>query len=714
MSTVERGFSSRLEEGRGRQRGIESHHLERLAIVYIRQSTPHQVRENRESTALQYQLVDRAVELGWQRDRVLVIDGDLGQSGSSAEHRLGFQRLMSEVSLNHVGLVLGIEMSRFARSCKDWYQLLEVCALFRTLLADQDREYDPGEYSDRLLLGLSGIMSEAELHILRMRMDRGRRNKAARGELLSHVPIGYVRSPSGEVALDPDEQARSVVRLVFEKFEELGSGRQLVRYLLGHGILLPVRPCYGPNRGQLEWHRPSSPTLYGMLRHPGYAGAYSFGRSQVDPRRKKAGRPGTGQVRVPMEQWQTLVREKWPAYIRWEQFLANQQRLQANRASFDTPGAPREGACLLGGLVRCGKCGWRMYVDYKKAGRYICEHDAAGAGRCLGQNLGATVVDELVSRQILVAVEPAAIELSLQAEDDCHKEYQRLSTQWKHQLERARYNTERARRQYDAVEPENRLVTRALEGAWEQAILEEQKIKEDATRFEREWSGGVSEGDRELIRTLSSNIPELWNSPQMSNQDRQLVVRQLVDKVVVTVQNDSEIVDVAILWAGGFASQHQIVRPVGSYEQLRDFNPLLLRLRELRVAGNTNNEIADILNKEGFRTPKCHHKFDASRVQGLASRCGVARPYPAGPLAENEWSISHLARRLGIPFSTLRNWCYKGWIRIRGKSTKGNCLVLWADQEEIDRLCRLRDHPHPAPNRPYPSELVMPKTAPEK
>ncbi len=267
---------------------IRPHHLDRLAVVYVRQSSPQQVLNHRESAALQYGLARRAADLGWPAERVLVIDEDQGLSGRSAADRLGFQRLLAEVGLNHVGLVLGIEMSRLARSCKDWHQLLELCALFGTLLADQDGLYDPAHPNDRLLLGLKGTMSEAELHLLKGRMEQGRRNKARRGELVTQVPSGYVRLPGGEVALDPDEQVQAVVRLLFRKFEELGSAKALLRYLVHQQIRLPIRPHRGPNRGQLEWHRPCGTTVWGLLHNPIYAGAYAYGRRVAGPGR---GRP---------------------------------------------------------------------------------------------------------------------------------------------------------------------------------------------------------------------------------------------------------------------------------------------------------------------------------------------------------------------------------------------------------------------------------------
>src|SRR4051812_39909245 len=320
---------------------VKPWHLDRRAVVYVRQSTPQQVHDHQESTARQYALVDRAVALGWPREQVLVIDDDLGKSGESAEGRPGFQRLLAEVALDHVGLILGLEMSRLARSCKDWHQLLELCARFRTLLADADGTYDPTDYNDRLLLGLKGTMSEAELHILKERMYQGKLNKARRGELLGVPPIGYVRTPAGEWVIDPDEQVQATVRLIFDEFDRQATLHGLLRYLVHHQIRIPVRPTYGPNRGELEWRRPNRATLLNLLHHPTYAGAYRFGHRPIDPRRKVPGRPNTGKLIRRPEECLVLIRDRLPAYITWDRFGANQERLDANQTRPDRPGAPR-------------------------------------------------------------------------------------------------------------------------------------------------------------------------------------------------------------------------------------------------------------------------------------------------------------------------------------------------------------------------------------
>jgi DNA invertase Pin-like site-specific DNA recombinase len=435
-------------------------HLDRWAFIYIRQSDPQQVVKHPESTARQYALVDHAVALGWPRERVKVIDEDQGKSGESAEQRLGFHYLLAEVALDHAGLILSTEVSRPARCCKDWYQLLEQCARFHTLLGDGDGLYDPTDYHDRLLLGLKGMMSEAELHVLKERMYKAKLLKESRGELFELPPIGYVKLPCGAFAIDPDEQVQAVVRLIFDQFDLQGTVHGLLRYLVHHKIQIPVRSHRRVNQGQLEWHRPNRPTLLKLLHHPIYAGAYRRGHRAIDPRKKKPGCRHSGKQFLPPEQCRVLLRDRLPAYISWERFEANQRRLAANSTKPDAPGAPRQGAALLPGLLYCGRCGRRMQVHY--GGRnntpyYACTRNSSDYGDPLCQSLSGQGLDDLVAAQILQAVAPAALEASLAAVADIERERAGLRQQWILKVERVRYEAERAGRQYQACEPENRL-----------------------------------------------------------------------------------------------------------------------------------------------------------------------------------------------------------------------------------------------------------------
>jgi DNA invertase Pin-like site-specific DNA recombinase len=375
---------------------ITHEHLHKLAIVYVRQSTQKQVLEHRESTARQYALRDRAIALGWPAAGVEVIDEDQGHSGSSAEGRSGFQRLLAEVSSDRVGLILGLEMSRLARSCKDWHALLELCAIYHTLLADTDGLYDPSQYNDRLLLGLKGTMSEAELHILKNRLQQAMWNKAQRGEVLNHAPIGYVRTPAGDFVLDPDAQVQAAVRLIFERFPRSGSVNGLLQWLVRHGVKIPVRPHCGTNRGTLEWRRPNRVTLLNLLHHPIYAGAYRWGHRETDARKRIPGRKHTGRTFKSHDTCRVLIHDRFAAYISWEEFERNQKRLAENRTLGKMLSAPRHGPSVLAGLVVCGRCGHRMLVAYgnvtssTKTLRYSCQRDAIDYGAPACQSLSGS------------------------------------------------------------------------------------------------------------------------------------------------------------------------------------------------------------------------------------------------------------------------------------------------------------------------------------
>jgi DNA invertase Pin-like site-specific DNA recombinase len=698
---------------------VRSQHVTRLAVVYVRQSTVRQVLTNRESTDLQYKLTQRAAALGWHPERILVIDDDLGLSGASATDRAGFQRLLAEVSLNHVGLVLGLEMSRLARSCKDWHQLLELCALFSVLLADQDGLYDPADYNDRLLLGLKGTMSEAELHLLRGRMESGRRNKAARGELFFHLPSGYVRLPSGEVTLDPDEQVQAVIRLVFAKFTELGSCRRVLTYFRDQQIRLPVRPHYGQSRSKLEWRPASCPALYGILRNPTYAGAYTHGRSRVDPQKKRDGRRGSGRVVVRLEEWPVLLQDKLPAYISWEHYLCNRERLRQNQTRFQCRGPVRQGAALLTGLTVCGRCGWRMYVHHNRANlpRYVCPHGDPLLAEQVCPSVVSRVIDWLVSQQILLALQPASLALSLQAAADLERETERLDHHWRQEVERARYNADRAKRQYDACEPENRLVARELERRWEEALLEARQAEEKYDRIRREQLRGLSAEQRQRIEALATDIPGLWAAPTTRDVDRKEVIRQLVERVVITIEGQTERVQVAIHWAGGRVTEHEVIRPIRRFNALRDYDRLQARMKELRTEGKTAGQIADVLNQEGFRSAQRQQQFTKGNVRQLLCRWGLSglkwkRNVPEILRGADEWWAQELVEKLGTPLSTVCKWCREGWVharRIAWSCPRGGKWLIWADAEELDRLTRLHACHGPGRRYPFPKELTTPK-----
>lgn len=704
-----------VEPDRPDRRGVRSakirdRHLDRLAIVYVRQSSPQQVLEHKESRERQYALADTAVALGWPRDRVCIIDEDQGQSGRTAASRVGFQRLLAEVTMDHVGLVLGLEMSRLSRSSKDWHHLLEVCAVFGALLADQDGVYDPHDTNDRLLLGLKGTMSEFELCTMRNRLDRGKLNKAARGELFAKVPCGYVKLTSGELAVEPDEQARDVVRSIFDKFDELGSIHAVFRYLLSNGIRLGMRAQDGPRRGELVWRRPSLATLTQMFHNPIYAGAYAYGRRPCDARRKVSGSGKTEQRPVPMSEWKVLQRDRLPAYITWEEFLANQERMQRNRSLPETAGAPRGGEALLTRLLECGTCGRFLHAYYpgRADAYYRCDtHRQTGEERvCYG--LKAAAIDDVVSEQVLRALEPAALELSLAAAADIERDRQRLHHHWRQRLERARYEVERAERQYQAVEPENRLVARTLEGRWEEAMRGLRRIEEEYDRFLRGQPACLSEEERSRIRELSRDIPALWKAPGTTAADRKEIIRLLVERVVVMVRKDNEEVEATIHWRGGSTSHHTVVRPVRRYEHLHDFARLVDHLTRWRREGYSAGQIVEELRAAGFRPPRNPAGYTKGQVQQLLRRCGLTDDRSkVGELGPNEWWLSDLAGALDLPAFKLRDWAARGWVH--GRKTRAQRFwIIWADKSEQKRLRRLGAISRRGVTT-FPEELITPK-----
>ncbi len=678
---------------------VTPRHLDRLAIVYVRQSTTQQLLHHQESTRMQYNLVERAIALGWARERVLVIDDDLGRSGASAEGRPGFQRLVTEVSLDHVGLLLGVEVSRLARNCRDWHQLLEVCSVFGTLISDLDGVYDPAHFNDRLLLGLKGTMSEAELHTIKMRMHAGRSAKAARGELGMLVPAGYVRRPSGEVVKEPDEQARAVVETIFEQFERRGTLHGVLCYLVEHDLKLPVRVRFGLDKGDLEWRRPNRVTLQNMLHNPIYAGAYVWGRRATDPRTKKPARPSTGRKVMHLGEWQVCLRDRVPAYISWERYEANLKQLTLNCQVHR--GAPRQGNALLAGVVRCGRCGRRMVTFYSGYVRYACVAEMTGYAGPVCQSLTAACVDDAVEALLLRALEPASLDLSLAVAADLDAERVRVEAMWQQRLERAQYDVDRSRRQYNAVEPENRLVARTLERQLEEHLAAQLKLQEDHRRYRAERPAMLTEDERAAIRHLASDLPSLWHAPTTTRAQQKSIVRQLVDDVAVTVEGPTERVAVVITWLGGHRTETRVARPVGKLSQLSYYADLVARARALRSEGALHAQIAATLNAEGWRPAKRRDTFNASMVSSLlastddTSSRRKRRVVNDDVRGEHEWTLPALAHALDMHAVTLHSWVRKGWVKGRKVSSvnPAGVWLLWADADELARLRALRTTP---------------------
>ena len=652
---------------------ITDEHLARWAYVYVRQSCPGQVLRHAESTSLQYQLVERVVAWGWPRDRIRVIDDDLGRSGTSADGRDGFQFLLSEIALARAGLVMSLDASRLSRNNSDWHKLIELCAIFGTLIADGERLYDPCIYGDRMLLGLSGMMSEAELHSLKVRMQDGARNKAARGELRVALPVGLDRLAHGDVVKNPDEEIQARLDLVFRKFKEIGTAGGVVRYCRREGLLLPSRPIRDPAPHDVVWRPATLSAVRLILKNPAYAGAYAFGRTVRDPARRTPGHPHSGIVRLPVDKWQVLLHNVYPAYITWEEYLANQAQLAKNAAPFqeEGAGAAREGQALLQGIVKCGICGRRMHVRYAgKKGNlpvYVCRYAEIEYGGSKCQELRGRDLDTEVARLVLEALAPDRIAIALAALEELEQEYESLRRQWQLRLERIRYETERAQRQYSAVEPENRLVARTLERRWEEKLREVEKVEQEYETWLRQNRLALTDEDRRDILALGEDLPRVWHALTTTPADRKQILRLLIKEVIVDRTRARGKAWFQINWQTGAISEHWFIRPVLSYDEYVNLEVLEQRVRELLAEQKKDGEIAEVLNAEGFRTAR-RQLFKSATIYGLRKRWNLpaARTNGFYPTRweDGTYSVPGAAAVLGVSRETIRNWLRAG--RLKG------------------------------------------------
>lgn len=615
-------------------------HLERWAIVYVRQSHPQQVQRHPESARVQADLQRLALTWGWPPERIRILDGDQGRSATTTVGRDDFIHLLSEIALGHVGLVLGFQFNRLAREDEACCRLIKICAAFDTLLADLDGLYHPLDLNDRLVLTIKGLMGGIELHQLQQRMQAGRLNRARRGEWLGQVPPGYVIGPDRKLQLDPDEQVQGVIRLVLDQFAATGSLSGLLRYLRRHRIDLPYRAPGGPDRGRLQWHRPHRETLRNLIRRPAYAGAYTWGRRAVDPRRRVPGHRSRGRVERDPQDCAVFLPDNHPAYISWGQYLSNLERLRRQRQRGPLPGPARQTVSLLAGLVTCGHCGCRMQAHYTRTSRYDCQRRAMDYGMPRCQSLNGEPLERLVSEQVLEVVTPAGLELSLRAAAECQRERAALDQRWQQRLERARHEAARAYRQYDAVEPEDRLVARTLERKWEEALRAQRALEEDYARFERDRPRGLTEAERGEIARLAGDLPTLWRSPETGVAEKRRIIRSLLERVVARAEGSSPEVTVHLHRTLGTVTEHRLRRPVGSWSRLAAAVELRRLLEAWRAAGRSSRRMAEGLNAAGYRTP--HGKpFTAESVRQLRKRWGLGAP-PGGP------SQATAGRRAGV------------------------------------------------------------------
>jgi DNA invertase Pin-like site-specific DNA recombinase len=646
---------------------IQAEHLMRQALIYVRQSTLTQVRENVGSKERQYGLVQRALDLGWGKEQIVVVDQDQGRSGASAEGRDGFQQLVAEVGLGHAGAVFSLEASRLARSCVDWYRLLEICALTQTLVVDEESVYDPSYYNDRLLLGFKGTMSEAELYWLRSRLSGGRLKKAESGELRIDLPTGLVYNNAGKIVLDPDEAVQQALQLLFDTFETAGSARAVVRHFRQHELRFPTRELRGPCKDELRWQRLTPGRVSSVLHNPLYAGAYVYGRTEL----QLAPRPGQikpTQKRVRRtnpEDWDVLIREAHPGYISWEQYLRNQQCLEDNCSNRqESRGPAREGAALLQGIVICGKCGRRMTLRYRDNTHYYrCQLAYQEYGEPLCQFIRGDDVDTEVAVLFLEAMNPAQLSVSWQALEQVEAHTQQIEQHWRLRIERAEYEADLARRRFTAVDPENRLVVRSLERDWNEKLVAVERLERAFAAAPRPSRLVASPEERARILSLAQDFPVIWQASTTSNAERKQLLRFLVKDITLTRREDD--IHLGVRWQTGTVSERTIPRRKRVDEIWRTSDTVIARVRALS-ATRTDRQIAALLNQEGLSTG-AGLTFDSVRVRRVRLKYGISigcpempGAFPDGKRGDGRYSAQAAAELLNVCIATIGNWCRLG------------------------------------------------------
>lgn len=676
---------------------IRPTHLDRTAVLYLRQSSTRQVLQNKESAANQRALARRLHELGWPTERIRVIDEDQGLSGKAAAGREGFQKLVADVGLRKVGIVMGYEASRLSRSSADWHRLVELCSVFDTLIGDADGIYDPRDFNDRLLLGLKGTMSEAELHSLRLRLDAGRLSKAKRAELVHHVPTGFVRAEDGQVVFDPDQGVRDRIRLVFRKFLELGTAQKVLRYLSRAGLKLPRRQTSGLYAGDVLWKEPAIHALHSILKNPAYAGAFAYGRRVHDPARHIPGRRASGKVRKPRSEWIALVQDVYPAYITWDEYDAIQRKIQENAQRmkeilFRRLGL-RGGEALLTGLIRCGMCGAHMGVSYKDGGRYLytCTRARARYDRPSCQCLPGDAIDDLVVREFFEALRPAEID-ALEAVTARSRESRRETVaQLEKEEARLGYEARRAERQYNLVDPENRLIAASLEKKWEAALreLEEARLKLAQARATRPASLRIPDPLKEAFGEAGRKMPDIW--PRLRVQARKALLRTLVSGVNLRRRED-RILEIRIAWRGGLATEATLRVRVFSLRGTGRNAAAVARIRALAEQGLGNGAIAERLTAEGF-VPARGDRYTKAVVVKLRLDENipvVLQKVRDGGLAEG-YTARELCRLLGVN----RCWLYalmkQGRLEM-DRDPKYGAYLFPRNQDTVEQLRRLKNH----------------------
>jgi DNA invertase Pin-like site-specific DNA recombinase len=655
---------------------VTPHHLQLKAIIYIRQSSPHQIISNQESLKLQYALKQRAIDLGWSTEKIEIIDSDLGMTAAAAEHRTGFKELIAQVTLGEVGIILSYDVTRLSRNCSDWYPLLDLCGYRNCLIADRDGVYDPGDANGRLLLGLKGQISELELHTIRSRLRAGLLNKAQRGELALRLPVGLVRDEQGVVQKHPNQEVQDRITLVFETFLRVKASSQVVCALNAQALLIPCQNRFG----DISWRKPSVGSILSMLKNPAYAGAFVYGRSRVV--REGPASHQAKEKQLPQDEWRIRVNNKYPAYISWEIYEQIQAQLRENYAEYDrnkSRGIPRPGAALLHGLVYCGECGHKLVVQYKKGTRYICNYLRQQYRVPACQYIPADEIDNYVINAFFSALSPLELDAYTEAVKAQKHTVDTIEHAHQQQLERLRYQVALAERQYNQVDPDNRLVAAELEKRWESALRELKQAEEVATQRQvPQPERNLSPELKAAFTNIGSKLPELWQSDVLNRVQKKTLLRCLIDKVVIhRIAPDQ--VRTRIVWKGGDTTTADLAVPVGSLSDLSNIAELENQIVELSKQGLDDQTIAQQLTQAGFRSP-LHPTLLPSTVKTIRLKHGVFKQQSQSHPRRipGHLTVSQIAVALQVDNHWIYDRIHKGTIVVsRDPATN---LYLFPDQ----------------------------------
>ena len=654
-------------------------HVARKALIYVRQSSPHQPINNQESLRLQYALQQRAEALGWASERVEVIDSDLGTTASTADHRSGFKDLIAQVTLGEVGIILSYDVTRLSRNCSDWYPLLDLCGYKSCLIADHDSVYDPSSANGRLLLGLKGQISEVELYTIRARLTAGLLNKAKRGELALTLPVGLVRDEDGVVHKDPNREVQDCISLVFSTFLQVKAAAQVLLHFNRQHLTLPRRDRFGT----ITWRQPSLAAVISMLKNPAYAGAFVYGRTRTirDPANPSKIHLKT----LPMEEWKIRVNDKYPAYIDWLTYERIQAQLMDNYLEYDrnkSRGIPRNGAALLHGIVYCGECGHKMVVQYKHVTRYICNYLRQQYRVPVCQYIPADIIDNYVVNAFFEALSPVELNAYEQAIKVQQKSEEKLNHAHKQQLERLQYEVALTERRFNQVDPDNRLVAAELEHRWETALSELQKAQHhDRPQPAPPTALALPAALKAAFSEIGTKLPEIWPTDVLTQAQKKALLRCLIDKVVVhRVGRDT--VHTRIVWKGGETTTVELPIPVGSWAELTNKDELEAKIVTLSQQGIEDNVIAERLTKQGFRSPSSRDTLLPSTVKRIRLQHGIMiKPHQSHPRQiPGCLTVTQVAHKLHLSVSWIYDRIHNGTIQINRQ--QDNKLYLFPDVPE--------------------------------